>query len=72
MSYEQQLKTKQWSIRRKQILDKKGYACEFCGERDGLQIHHLRYIPGRMAWQYKDEDLIVLCKKCHEKIHGLR
>lgn len=42
-----------------------------CGSTSNLQIHHLRYIKGKMAWEYKDKDLIVLCETCHEKIHCL-
>lgn len=35
-----------------------------------LQVHHLRYIEGKLAWEYNDDDLITLCKECHMLIHN--
>jgi hypothetical protein len=32
-------------------------------------VHHTYYIQGRLAWEYPDEDLILLCHKCHLKFH---
>lgn len=34
-----------------------------------LQVHHKKYIKGRMPWDYENEDLITLCKNCHKTIH---
>ena len=34
-----------------------------------LQVHHKRYINGRENWDYENEDLITLCKKCHFNFH---
>lgn len=35
--------------------------CSLCGDVTNLQVHHLSYKP---------EIFTILCKKCHEKIHG--
>lgn len=69
LTYAEQLIDKRWLIRRKEILNKKGYVCSKCGSTLYLQVHHLRYVWGKMAWEYKDKDLIVLCSLCHEKAH---
>ena len=71
MSYQEQLKDKRWLRRREEIFKKKGSFCSKCGSKHNLNIHHLRYIYGHMAWEYKDKDLIVLCSDCHEKVHGI-
>lgn len=34
-----------------------------------MQVHHKRYVNGRERWDYGDEDLITLCKKCHTNLH---
>jgi len=34
-----------------------------------MQIHHKRYIDNRKVWEYCDNDLITLCKKCHTSLH---
>jgi len=34
-----------------------------------LQIHHKKYIQGRLPWEYENDDLITLCKECHNKQH---
>ena len=34
-----------------------------------LTVHHKRYIVGKKAWEYEDEDLVTLCQRCHSKIH---
>lgn len=69
--YKQQLTNPLWKKRRKQVLEYKGRKCEICGATQNLQIHHLRYIVGKYAWEYKMKDFIVLCSGCHEKIHGI-
>ena len=34
-----------------------------------LNIHHMFYISGNMAWQYENEALVTLCYDCHKKVH---
>lgn len=44
--------------------------CQNCGSTNNLQVHHLRYNN-----YYKEDvknDLKVLCKDCHQKIHDLK
>lgn len=71
MSYEEQLKDKRWLKKRKEVLDKKGYICSNCGSKFGLEIHHLKYKKDKMAWEYPMSNFVVLCRKCHKKMHGL-
>ena len=60
--YTNYLKSNEWQSRRQSKLRHAKERCEQCGEREGLQVHHLNYERlGREA----DSDLIVLCKSCH-------
>lgn len=35
--------------------------CELCGSEENLVDHHIRYSP---------PEKVIVCQKCHEKIHG--
>ncbi|WP_165157407.1 HNH endonuclease [Parabacteroides sp. ZJ-118] len=34
-----------------------------------LDVHHKAYIVNRKAWEYEDDNLMTLCRACHEKEH---
>jgi hypothetical protein len=59
----------EWQVRRVQALTRDGYKCQTCSRRDTtLDVHHNCYA------NYGDErpqDLVVLCRSCHQKIHGV-
>ena len=67
--YYLQLKDKRWLKRREEIFAVKGKVCSQCGATANLHVHHLRYLYGKMAWEYKDKDLVVLCDHCHKAAH---
>ena len=67
--YRELLLDKRWKEKRQHILDTKGHVCSMCGATEQLQVHHLRYLPNHKHWEYDDKDLVVLCKKCHYKVH---
>ena len=62
-----------WHERCKQIIQLDGETCCLCGRHEPevvLQVHHKKYIPGRKPWEYRQEDLITLCKGCHAREHN--
>jgi len=71
MTYKEQLQTKEWKYRRLKILLCAQFKCEQCGHDNPnqLQVHHKRYIDGKMAWEYDRVDLMVLCRYCHYTHH---
>lgn len=71
MEYKEQLKNQLWLDKRNRILQRDKFRCVCCGKESNLQVHHKRYIAGRFAWEYSDEDLITLCQECHRKIHNI-
>lgn len=60
------IKSKEWAKVRQLIL-KQRKVCEKCGTKSRLHIHHLTYV--RLGKELP-EDLVVLCRPCHEIAHG--
>jgi hypothetical protein len=70
LSYKEQLAHPNWQRRRLEMLSASGWKCAHCGgDEQQLHVHHRRYVKGRMAWEYGDGDLTVLCAGCHEEEH---
>lgn len=70
LTYAQQLAHPKWQRRRLEMLNAAGWACTACGNDDNqLHVHHRQYFKGRMAWEYADHELAVLCNDCHGSEH---
>lgn len=71
MDYADFLKTPYWDGVRNYKLKRAKYSCQLCGGKEILNVHHKTYENhGREhIRQIADNDLIVLCKTCHEKFH---
>ena len=64
----------EWKKFRDSIIELDGNKCTQCGRSESgvtLQVHHKRYIYGKLPWQYSPEDCITLCKGCHAAEHGI-
>ena len=72
LRYSEFLKSRYWKIVRSKTLKRHGYRCEICnalGKSDiPLNVHHKTYDHHGQEHLY-DEDLTVLCKRCHSKFH---
>ena len=71
-AYNDQLKDPRWSAFRNFVFVVRKMRCEKCGSKEALQIHHPQYITGRKAWEYTCNEVQVLCRECHKKIHGIK
>jgi len=71
MTYEQQLETPEWHALTFLVKDRDGHKCMLCFSTETLQVHHKKYLPERLAWEYDLDYLITLCRECHERHHGL-
>jgi len=60
-------KTEHWRERRKEALEDSDNMCDECGSKNNLQVHHKNYFS---LFREEDDDLVVLCKSCHEDLHG--
>lgn len=72
MPYKGQLSDERWVAFRQFILKVRGEKCESCGMTTGLQVHHLQYRNNAMAWEYNCNEVMVLCRDCHKKIHNIK
>ena len=72
LSYKDQLKDRRWQFKKTKILLRDNNECQNknCEHRNDtsvlIDVHHLDYILDTMAWDYPDDMLICLCRKCHE------
>jgi len=63
------LQTDVWrEIRDKRLL-KDSFRCRMCGSAINVVVHHIRY-PLIWGTEDIDNDLITLCRICHNKIHA--
>jgi hypothetical protein len=51
------------------VLNRDNYQCILCGCKDKLHIHHI--IPRHKGGKDRDDNLVTLCKNCHDMIHKL-
>lgn len=73
--YKDLLESEYWRGFSFSLIKERNFTCEDCGayypnERNKLQVHHLVY-RDISPWSYAPEEMVVLCKKCHEKRHGI-
>lgn len=68
--YAEQLKDDRWKAFRCFVFAVRGRKCEICGCRRSLQVHHLWYFKNHNAWEYTVNQVMVLCRNCHAKMHG--
>lgn len=55
----------EWKILRDRLIIERKH-CKLCESNKDLQVHHITY---ENLKNEKDEDIILLCKNCHEKEH---
>lgn len=69
LNYKEQLADSRWLQKKTEILVRDNYTCQKCGAQSHLNVHHLSYEKGKLAWEYPNEQLITLCEQCHAKEH---
>ena len=51
----------------RQVLERDGWRCQFCGSMQQLQVHHL--IFRSHSGGDTELNLITLCTGCHKRMH---
>ena len=69
LEYRDFLNTPYWKAIAQRVKAKAKYKCELCSSNHMLVTHHKTYERHGYEHLYWREDLICLCKKCHEKFH---
>lgn len=63
------LKSEDWKSFRKEVLQKQYHTCRLCRSKGfALDVHHLKY---KRLWDATVQDVKVLCRDCHNKVHAL-
>jgi 5-methylcytosine-specific restriction endonuclease McrA len=69
MPFAEYRKQPEWQVRRVQALTRARYRCQMCSSHHvTLDVHHRSY---ENYGDERPEDLVVLCRSCHEKFHGV-
>lgn len=72
LKYSDQLKTSAWLRKKFEIMARDNFVCSKCLKdnfESQLEVHHITYKRGKMAWEYPDYFLVTLCRDCHQKEH---
>ena len=65
-SYNELLRDPRWQKKRLKILERDGWACRRCGDKEEmLNVHHECYEKGKDPCEYSDATLTTLCETCH-------
>lgn len=66
ITYHEFLKSPEWFTLRENVKARDHNQCRVCNKKTELVVHHKTYERWRLCLS---EDLMTVCKKCHEKIH---
>jgi len=69
--YKRYIKSDAWKLKRLDAIKHHGQDCQQCGHFlpiSMIQVHHITY---KRLGKELMEDLMIVCKPCHEKIHGI-
>jgi len=66
ITYHEFLKSSEWFTLRENVKARDCNQCRVCNKKTELVVHHKTYERWRLCLS---EDLMTVCKKCHEKIH---
>lgn len=70
MEYKKYLTTDYWKMVSEQAKHNANYKCQLCGKTNcQLNVHHNTYEHKGEEFLHM-EDLICLCKECHESFHN--
>ena len=73
MTFKEQYFSPNWQRKRLEVMQDANFSCENCGDTDTtLNVHHKRYVKGRMVWEYERSELQCLCEPCHRTHHDAR
>ena len=71
INYKEYIKSPQWKAKAKKLKEKYDNRCQLCdakGNGKTLHAHHRNY----STLGFEENDVIVLCKKCHADFHNKR
>jgi len=67
LAYQEYLQTAHWHRVRILALERGHHRCALCPTERELEVHHSNY--ARRGFE-QSEDVVVLCRACHQRHHG--
>ncbi len=64
--YSNYIQSKDWKIKRNEALTRDNNLCQVCKKKPAEEVHHITY---ENLFCEKLEDLLSVCKLCHNEIH---
>lgn len=69
-SYTEQLQTKEWHDFSQRVRARFHGACVVCRRKDvATQVHHKFYDFNRKVWEYDEDEVMLVCAGCHDRLH---
>ena len=68
MDYQAYLRSSEWQVKRKLVLDYYGNRCAVCNSPVRVDVHHRRYDN---IGSERFTDMITLCEVCHSLFHRM-
>lgn len=66
-------KSYRWQQKRAEILTRDNYECQRCKDLGrvsrGDTVHHIKHLRVEPRFKLDDDNLITLCKTCHNLVH---
>jgi hypothetical protein len=63
------LEPAEWKKLAQEIRKRDNFTCQLCGKKGATSVHHI--IPRRVRIDNSPENLITLCRSCHNKVERL-
>lgn len=64
--YDLYMNSREWQLKKRKVKERSGGICERCRDYPSEAVHHLHY---RNLYKEPPEDLLDVCKGCHDYIH---
>ena len=66
--YSQKLQDVNWQKKKNEIQIRDQFTCQKCGDKENMvDVHHRHYLKDRDPWDYPNQLLVLLCRKCHQE-----
>ena len=69
IDYKQYLASREWRVKRKEVIERNNNICERCASRPIEDVHHLTY---ENIGNEDERDLLGVCRPCHEYLAAER
>lgn len=57
-----------WQRLRLEVMNRDKFECQICSDKESeLHIHHYSYEKGKRVWDIDPDELVTLCRPCHEE-----